>query len=79
MEVENANKEVPKEDASQQPLEESEVTEMKKYVWAGKWLVIRRWVPTFWRFRRWRRKSRILESEVIQAVGKRFLSVPSFE
>lgn len=32
MEVENANKEVPKEDASQQPLEESEVTEMKKYV-----------------------------------------------
>ncbi|KAM7453619.1 hypothetical protein BLSTO_05632 [Blastocystis sp. subtype 1] len=58
MEVENANKEVPKEDASQQPLEESEVTEMKKYMG-----------PYVLEIQEMEKKIKDLESEVIQAVG----------
>mgnify|MGYP000770381064 CR=1 FL=1 len=58
MEVKNANKEVPKEDASQQPLEESEVTEMKKYMG-----------PYVLEIQEMEKKIKDLESEVIQAVG----------
>lgn len=58
MEVEKQDKDTTKEDTPVEPLEEGEVDKMKKYVRSFVWPFIRRWDPTFWRFKRWRRKSR---------------------